>query len=312
MLSSLVGVKRAAEIVQAMDSFTFVGSDRAYETKCGDAVSGALKGPGKRPGDYTPESIEAYLKSPLFDATLPVEKPRRHKGFDCKLVHSEVTKVSYMSILCFQHQKRRRRRRHPAARTRLRTAVRTLRRRTPCSPEHCKWWRMETLASWGMSKTRRSPSSRPQPSNRGCCASMGCRSPRKWLRGCLTILFRGPPAAMPFPRWRFPSTRQPPHPPRRPGQRRAHQPLPSRHRPLLCRPARRPVRLLPLPSPLRARRQELLAQPQPPPRRLPLPSSRRLHHHQPPPLPRLPFRFLRWARKFEFWTQSAILECPRD
>ena len=141
MLSSLVGVKRAAEILQAMDSFTYVGSDRAYRTKFANAVAGALKGPGKRPGDYTPESIEeAYLKSPLFDATLPVKKPRRHKGFDCKLVHSEVTKVSYMSILCFQHQKRRRRRRrHPAARTRLRTAVKTPRRRTPCLPKLCRW-----------------------------------------------------------------------------------------------------------------------------------------------------------------------------
>jgi len=74
-------LRRAAEILQALDSFTFVGSDRAYRTKFANAVAGALKGPGKRPGDYTPESIEeAYLKSPLFDATLPVKKPRRHKA----------------------------------------------------------------------------------------------------------------------------------------------------------------------------------------------------------------------------------------
>ena len=51
VLSSLIGVKKAAEIVQAMDSFTFVGSDKAYRTKFSKAVDGALKGRSIRPGD---------------------------------------------------------------------------------------------------------------------------------------------------------------------------------------------------------------------------------------------------------------------
>ena len=73
------GADRAGRMVRTIDSFEFVGTDKAYVRKLTRIVSKALKGL-KYASACTAESLRAYLKRPFFGEAPRLVKISRARG----------------------------------------------------------------------------------------------------------------------------------------------------------------------------------------------------------------------------------------
>ena len=79
VLVQTLGAVRAGRLVRTIDSFEFVGTDKAYSNKLTRIVRKALKGLNKASA-CTAESLGAYLKSPVFGEAPRLVRISRARG----------------------------------------------------------------------------------------------------------------------------------------------------------------------------------------------------------------------------------------